>query len=95
MHRAYRQGTTKQSSLYEACVPAFSPVLLTLILHIWVTYSACDVLHTNPKLLFYAISVAFSNVLVSLSACTLLSIKILNRTLLKSPFITLQSFGVG
>ncbi|CAK8697949.1 ethanolaminephosphotransferase 1-like [Clavelina lepadiformis] len=63
---AYHNGTAKQSSLYEAFIPLFSPFAGFLLFALWVYISPGDILQTNPRLVYFALSVLFSNILCRL-----------------------------
>lgn len=63
--RAYRSNTLKHSSVYEAFLPFFSPMLLFVLSTLWVILSPSDILELQPRIFYLMVGTAFSNVTVS------------------------------
>ncbi|XP_072913146.1 ethanolaminephosphotransferase 1 isoform X2 [Hemitrygon akajei] len=67
--KAYRSGTLKQHSFYEAMLPFVSPVLLFSLCLLWVRISPYDVLEKHPRILYFLVGTAFSNITCKLIVC--------------------------
>jgi len=63
--RAYRKNTLKHSSVYEALLPFFSPVLLFVLSTLWISLSPSDILKQQPRIFYLMVGTAFSNITVS------------------------------
>lgn len=63
--RAYRSGTLKQHSFYEAMLPFISPLMLFGICMLWVCTSQYDVIEKHPRIIYFLVGTAFSNITVS------------------------------
>uniref|UniRef100_H2Y793 Selenoprotein I n=1 Tax=Ciona savignyi TaxID=51511 RepID=H2Y793_CIOSA len=66
IYMAYKNGTGKNLSLYESCVPLFSPILSLIIFTTWKIVSPSNIIYTNPRIFMLIISVVFSNFLCRL-----------------------------
>lgn len=64
-YRAYRNNTLKHSSVYEALLPFFSPVLLFVLSTLWISLSPTDIIEKQPRIFYLMVGTAFSNVTVS------------------------------
>nr|CAB3265959.1 ethanolaminephosphotransferase 1 [Phallusia mammillata] len=62
VYLAHRDGTNKQSSLYEVLLPLISPAIAFSLLHIWIVFSPISIMTYNPRLALFLISVVFSNI---------------------------------
>uniref|UniRef100_A0A4W4DZ23 Ethanolaminephosphotransferase 1 n=1 Tax=Electrophorus electricus TaxID=8005 RepID=A0A4W4DZ23_ELEEL len=67
--KAYRAGSLKHSSMYEALLPFFSPVLLFVLATLWACLSPGDVLGRQPRLFYLMVGTAFANVTCKLIVC--------------------------
>lgn len=63
--RAYRSNTLKHSSVYEALLPFFSPILLFILATLWVILSPSNILELQPRIFYLMVGTAFANVTVS------------------------------
>lgn len=63
--RAYRNNTLKHSSVYEALLPFFSPVLLFVLSTLWISLSPTGIIEKQPRIFYLMVGTAFSNVTVS------------------------------
>lgn len=63
--RAYRNNTLKHSSVYEALLPFFSPVVLFVLSTLWISFSPTDIVQRQPRIFYLMVGTAFSNVTVS------------------------------
>uniref|UniRef100_A0A8C9R444 Ethanolaminephosphotransferase 1 n=1 Tax=Scleropages formosus TaxID=113540 RepID=A0A8C9R444_SCLFO len=67
--RAYRRGSLKHGSLYEAFLPFLSPVLLFILSSLWVHLSPSDILQKQPRIFYLMVGTAFANVTCKLIVC--------------------------
>ncbi|KAI4894368.1 hypothetical protein NFI96_022187, partial [Prochilodus magdalenae] len=67
--KAYRNNTLKHSSMYEALLPFFSPILLFILSTLWVHLSPTDVLEQQPRIFYLMVGTAFANVTCKLIVC--------------------------
>ena len=65
MYKAYSDGRLKQKSFYEGIRPLFSTIYLFVIQLIWIKYSHNEILHTEPRMVFWLTGTLFSNIAVS------------------------------
>lgn len=59
---AYRDGTQKQSSLYEGLRPLIPFTMLFILSSGWAVYSPTDVLNRDPRMFFLMVGTIFSNI---------------------------------
>lgn len=91
--RAYRSNTLKHSSVYEALLPFFSPVLLFILATLWVILSPSDILELQPRVFYLMVGTAFSNVTVSTAHALTFSLTFTHsRTALCSLVCTKSSY---
>ncbi|TSL61177.1 Ethanolaminephosphotransferase 1 [Bagarius yarrelli] len=62
VYKAYCSNTLKHSSMYEALLPFFSPMLLFILSTLWVILSPSNILELQPRLFYLMVGTAFSNV---------------------------------
>uniref|UniRef100_A0A8C5I0E7 Ethanolaminephosphotransferase 1 n=1 Tax=Gouania willdenowi TaxID=441366 RepID=A0A8C5I0E7_GOUWI len=67
--KAHRGNTLKHSSLYEAFLPFFSPVLLFILSTLWVVFSPTGILEQQPRIFYLMVGTAFANVTCKLIVC--------------------------
>uniref|UniRef100_A0A8C1WJ56 Selenoprotein I n=1 Tax=Cyprinus carpio TaxID=7962 RepID=A0A8C1WJ56_CYPCA len=67
--KAYRNSTLKHSSVYEALLPFFSPVLLFVLSTLWISLSPTDIIEKQPRIFYLMVGTAFSNVTCKLIVC--------------------------
>ncbi|XP_026055714.1 ethanolaminephosphotransferase 1 isoform X2 [Carassius auratus] len=67
--KAYRNNTLKHSSVYEALLPFFSPVLLFVLSTLWISLSPTDIIEKQPRIFYLMVGTAFSNVTCKLIVC--------------------------
>lgn len=73
MYKAYNEGRLKQKSFYEGIRPLFSTIYLFAIQLIWIKYSHNEILHTEPRMVFWLTGTLFSNI-----ACRLIVAQMTN-----------------
>lgn len=61
-YRAYRDGTGKNRSLWEATRPLASPFLFFIMTSIWVLASPTNILERDPRCFTFLVGVVFSNI---------------------------------
>ncbi|XP_048386996.1 ethanolaminephosphotransferase 1 [Stegostoma tigrinum] len=67
--KAYRSNTLKHHSFYEAMLPFVSPVLLFSLCTLWVCTSPYDVIEQHPRIVYFLVGTAFSNLTCKLIVC--------------------------
>ncbi|XP_078069172.1 ethanolaminephosphotransferase 1 [Mustelus asterias] len=67
--RAYRSNTLKHHSFYEAMLPFISPILLFGLCTFWVCTSPYDVIEKHPRIVYFLVGTAFSNITCKLIVC--------------------------
>ncbi|MCJ8741976.1 hypothetical protein PDJAM_G00076790 [Pangasius djambal] len=67
--KAYRSNTLKHSSVYEALLPFFSPMLLFILATLWIIQSPTSILERQPRIFYLMVGTAFANVTCKLIVC--------------------------
>ncbi|MCI4387729.1 hypothetical protein PGIGA_G00077560 [Pangasianodon gigas] len=67
--KAYRSNTLKHSSVYEALLPFFSPMLLFILATLWIILSPTSILERQPRIFYLMVGTAFANVTCKLIVC--------------------------
>ncbi|XP_028653182.2 ethanolaminephosphotransferase 1 [Erpetoichthys calabaricus] len=67
--KAYRNNTLKQHSCYESFLPFLSPVLLFILCTLWVHFSPSDIIEDQPRMFYFLVGTAFSNITCKLIVC--------------------------
>lgn len=62
IYRAYRDGTGKNRSLWEATRPLASPFLFFIMTSVWVLASPTNILERDPRCFTFLVGVVFSNI---------------------------------
>lgn len=62
VHRAYRDGTGKNRTLWEANRPLVSPLLFFTMTSIWVLCSPTNILERDPRCFTFFVGIIFSNI---------------------------------
>ncbi|MBN3290175.1 EPT1 Ethanolaminephosphotransferase, partial [Polypterus senegalus] len=67
--KAYRNNTLKHHSCYESFLPFLSPVILFILCTLWVHFSSSDIIEHQPRMFYFLVGTAFSNITCKLIVC--------------------------